>query len=115
MLVLHHENQLVSVHEHGREFFILVDPLYFEKHEEKQELKLSAPMPGNVIRVLVKAGERVSRGQQLLVMEAMKMEHAILAPEDGVVGKVLFKQGDLVNNDSELIEFSELKNAEESI
>ena len=66
-------------------------------------------MPGNVIRVLVEVGEKVSRGQQLLVMEAMKMEHTILAPADGVVGKVSFNQGDLVQNGSELIEFTQLK------
>ena len=109
MLVLHHENQLVAVHKHGREFFKRVDLLFFEKQEENLEVRLSAPMPGNVIRVLVKAGEKVSRGQQLLVMEAMKMEHTILAPADGVVGKVSFNQGDLVQNGSELIEFTQLK------
>ena len=109
LLFLHHENQLVAVHKYGREFFKRVDPLYFEKQEENREVRLSAPMPGNVIRVLVKAGEKVSRGQQLLVMEAMKMEHTILAPADGVVGKVSFNQGDLVQNGSELIEFTQLK------
>ena len=72
-------------------------------------------MPGNVIRVLVKAGERVSLGQQLLVMEAMKMEHAIVAPVDGVVEKVLFNPGDLVQNSSELIEFTQLESTEERI
>ena len=66
-------------------------------------------------RVNVKAGERVSRGQQLLVMEAMKMEHAIVAPVDGVVEKVLFNPGDLVQNGSELIEFTQLDSTEESI
>ena len=115
LLVLHHENQLVAVHEHGREFFRRVDPLFFEKQEEKGERRLSAPMPGNVIRVLVKAGERVSRGQQLLVIEAMKMEHAIVAPADGVVEKVLFNTGDLVQNGSELIEFTQLESTEERI
>ena len=109
LLVLHHENQLVAVHKHGREFFKRVDPLFFEKQEENLEVRLSAPMPGNVIRVLVKAGEKVSRGQQLLVMEAMNMEHTILAAADGVVGKVSFNQGDLVQNGSELIEFTQLK------
>ena len=109
LLVLHHESQLVAVHKHGREFFRRVDQLYFEKQEENQELRLSAPMPGKVIRVFVEAGERVSRGQHLLVVEAMKMEHAILSPSDGVVGKVLFNKGDLVQNGSELIEFTQLK------
>ena len=65
-------------------------------------------MPGNVIRVLVKAGERVSRGQQLLVMEAMKMEHTIVAPADGIVEKVHYNVGDLVQNEAELIKFSQL-------
>ena len=62
-----------------------------------------------MIRVLVRAGEKVSQGQQLLVMEAMKTEHTILAPADGIVGKVYFNQGDLVQNGSELIEFTQLK------
>ena len=112
LLVMHHENQLVAVHEHGRAYFRRVDPLFFEKQTEKGEFRLSAPMPGNVIRVLVKSGERVSRGQQLLVMEAMKMEHAIVAPVDGVVEKVLFNPGDLVQNGSELIEFTQLESTE---
>jgi len=115
LLVLHHENQLVAVHEHGRAFFRRVDPLFFEKQTEKGEFRLSAPMPGNVIRVLVKSGECVSRGQQLLVMEAMKMEHTIVAPVDGVVEKVLFNPGDLVQNGSELIEFTQHENTEERI
>ena len=105
----------MAVHENGRAFFRRVDPLFFEKQTEKGEFRLSAPMPGNVIRVLVKAGERVSRGQQLLVMEAMKMEHAIDAPVDGVVEKVLFNPGDLVQNGSELIEFTQLESTEERI
>ena len=108
LFVLHHENQLVAVHEHGRAYFRRVDPLFFEKQTEKGEFRLSAPMPGNVIRVFVKSGERVSRGQLLLVMEAMKIEHTIVAPVEGVVEKVLFNPGDLVQNGSELIEFTQL-------
>ena len=72
-------------------------------------------MPGNVIRVFVKSGERVIQGQELLVIEAMKMEHAIVAPVDGVVEKVLFNPGDLVQNGSELIEFTQLESTEERI
>ena len=115
LLVLHHENQLVAVHEQGRAYFRRVDPLFFEKQTEKAEFRLSAPMPGNVIRVLVKSGERVSQGQQLIVMEAMKMEHTVVAPEDGVVEKVLFNPGDLVQNGSELIEFTQLESTKARI
>ena len=113
VLVLHHESRLVAVHSHGRETFRRVDPLYFKKKEENQELKLFAPMPGNLLRVIVKPGEYVNRGQQLLVLEAMKMEHTILAPSDCIVLKILFNQGDLVQNGSELIEFTPLKNTDE--
>ena len=63
-------------------------------------------MPGNVIRVLVESGEKVSSGQPLLVMEAMKMEHTIVAPADGIVEKVLFQDGDLVYKDAELVKLS---------
>ena len=63
-------------------------------------------MLGNVIRVLVESGEKVSSGQPLLVMEAMKMEHTIVAPADGIVEKVLFQDGDLVYKDAELVKLS---------
>ena len=53
-------------------------------------------MPGNIIRVCVKNGEKVNRGQTLMVLEAMKMEHPILAPENGRVESLLFKEGDIV-------------------
>ncbi|MFN8864209.1 MAG: biotin/lipoyl-containing protein, partial [Flavobacteriales bacterium] len=46
-------------------------------------------MPGKVVAVLVAAGATVSRGQPLMVMEAMKMEHTIAAPADGVVAELL--------------------------
>ncbi|GMU59092.1 MAG: acetyl/propionyl-CoA carboxylase subuit alpha [Myxococcaceae bacterium] len=55
-----------------------------------------APMPGKVVKVQVKDGERVKRGQVLLVLEAMKMEQATAAPEDGVVQQVLVREGDQV-------------------
>ena len=113
--MLHHENQRRGVNEHGLAYLKWRDPLLFEMQTVKGEFRLSAPMPGNVIRVLVKAGERVSRGQQLLVMEAMKMEHTIVAPVDGVVEKVLFNRGDLVQNGSKLIEFTQLESTEERI
>ena len=64
---------------------------------------LRAPMPGRVIAVHVVAGAAVRRGDVLLVLEAMKMEHAIVAPADGVASLVLFKVGDLVDEGVELL------------
>jgi acetyl/propionyl-CoA carboxylase alpha subunit len=65
---------------------------------------LVSPMPGAVRRTFVAAGDRVVRGQLLLVLEAMKMEHSIRAPRDGVVRRLLVKEGDLVEAGVELAE-----------
>jgi 3-methylcrotonyl-CoA carboxylase alpha subunit len=65
---------------------------------------LRSPMPGRVRRSFAKEGESVARGQVLLVLEAMKMEHAIRAPRDGVVGAVHVREGDLVEAGVELVE-----------
>jgi len=66
--------------------------------------KYCAPMPGKVVRMCVKEGERVKVGQVLVVVEAMKMENSITAVEEGVVVKVGAKEGDLVNVKALLVE-----------
>ena len=65
--------------------------------------RLTAPMPGKVVSFAVKAGDRVSQGQPLAVMEAMKMEHTIAAPADGVVQELLYAPGDQVMDGDELL------------
>jgi len=65
--------------------------------------RLTAPMPGKVVSFQVKAGDTVSRGQALAVMEAMKMEHTIAAPADGVVAEILYAPGDQVLEGAELL------------
>ncbi len=57
---------------------------------------LLAPMPGRVQRILVVAGDRVARGQVVMILEAMKMEHAIRAPREGTVTRLAHREGDLV-------------------
>ena len=57
---------------------------------------LGAPMPGRVTRVTVSVGDPVTRGQELMVVEAMKMENAMVAPTDGVVKSLAVKVGDMV-------------------
>ena len=69
--------------------------------------RLAAPMPGKVIALLVKAGDAVSRGQALAVMEAMKMEHTLHAPRDGVVAELLHAVGDQVAEGGELLRLAE--------
>lgn len=69
--------------------------------------ELLAPMPGQIRAVNVSEGERVTRGQTLLVLEAMKMEIRIQAPADGLVKKLLVKQGQTVEREQILIEIEE--------
>ena len=64
---------------------------------------LAAPMPGKVIQVMVEAGARVKKGEPLLILEAMKMEHTITAPKDGVVKLINFAAGEQVLEGAELI------------
>jgi 3-methylcrotonyl-CoA carboxylase alpha subunit len=70
---------------------------------EHGEGRLTAPMPGKVIAVLVEAGASVEKGAPLLVMEAMKMEHTIVAPAAGTVGEILFGVGDQVTDGAQLL------------
>ena len=65
--------------------------------------KLTAPMPGKVVQLLVRPGDKVARGQALAVMEAMKMEHTLHAPRDGEVGELLYRVGDQVAEGAELL------------
>ena len=60
---------------------------------EAEHVRLTAPMPGSILRVEVVAGDRVEARQPLLVLEAMKMEHPLLAPIDGVVEAVSVEAG----------------------
>ena len=69
--------------------------------------RLTAPMPGKVIQVLVKVGDQVARGRPLIVLEAMKMEHTVAAPADGTVKSVRYAAGDFVEEGTELLSLEE--------
>ena len=68
---------------------------------------LTAPMPGNVLVTHVSVGDHVEKGQLLLVLEAMKMEHRINAPISGVVEELKVQEGDQVANGELLIILSD--------
>ncbi|WP_118181649.1 acetyl/propionyl/methylcrotonyl-CoA carboxylase subunit alpha [Paraburkholderia phosphatilytica] len=70
---------------------------------EHGEGRLTAPMPGKIIAVLVEAGAVVEKGAPLMVMEAMKMEHTIGAPAAGKVTEVLYAVGDQVADGAQLL------------
>ncbi|MBM3626107.1 MAG: biotin/lipoyl-binding protein, partial [Alphaproteobacteria bacterium] len=67
------------------------------------EERVLAPMPATVTRVAVKMGDAVSRGQTLVVLEAMKMEIAMAAPHDGIVRNVACAAGDMAKEGAELV------------
>lgn len=66
--------------------------------------KIQASMAGNVWKVLVKEGEEVKTGQEVVILESMKMEIPITAQADGKVQKIYVNEGDFVNEADDLIE-----------
>uniref|UniRef100_A0A8B9KZ20 Methylcrotonyl-CoA carboxylase subunit 1 n=1 Tax=Astyanax mexicanus TaxID=7994 RepID=A0A8B9KZ20_ASTMX len=67
-----------------------------------------APMSGTIEKIFVKAGDTVQKGDPLVVMIAMKMEHTIRAPKAGVIKKVLFREGSQASRHAPLVEFEEV-------
>ena len=64
---------------------------------------LTAPMPGKILEVKVADGQTVEAGELLLVMEAMKMEHAVKAVSDGKISEMYVKTGDQVESGANLL------------
>jgi glutaconyl-CoA/methylmalonyl-CoA decarboxylase subunit gamma len=73
-------------------------------HTQTTNIAIKAPLPGTIITVLVKPGDKVAMGQKLLTMEAMKMENNVLSEKDGIVRDVLVKPGQTVAQNDVLVE-----------
>ncbi|AZE89986.1 acetyl/propionyl/methylcrotonyl-CoA carboxylase subunit alpha [Pseudomonas orientalis] len=82
----------------------LFDPIAVAEAGHSLQGGLTAPMNGSIVRVLVDIGQRVEAGAQLVVLEAMKMEHSIRAPEAGVVKALFCQEGEMVAEGSALVE-----------
>jgi len=87
--------------------FTLPDPLDGQGGDDAGGDFISAPMPGLVSLVNVKAGDAVTAGDALIVMEAMKMEHTLTAPRDGAVEEILAEVGDQVEDGAILLRLKE--------
>ncbi|HEV7765155.1 MAG TPA: biotin/lipoyl-containing protein [Thermoanaerobaculia bacterium] len=72
-----------------------------------RDASMSAPMPGLVLKILVRQGDVVAKGAPLLILEAMKMEHQITAPRDGVIASIDCREADLVQPGVELVTMKE--------
>ncbi|PWS28104.1 acetyl-CoA carboxylase biotin carboxyl carrier protein subunit [Pedobacter yonginense] len=68
-------------------------------------LDVKAPMPGLVLKVIVEEGTEIKKGDNLLILEAMKMENILKSPSDGIVKKISVNQGDKVEKNQVLIQF----------
>ncbi len=91
----------------GRAKLALFDPFHFEAQDAANEGRLTALMPGRVVKVMASVGDKIAKGQPLIIMEAMKMEHTIVSPRDGVVERVAFQVGQMVPADAVLFAFAE--------
>ena len=72
-----------------------------------RDASMSAPMPGLVLKILVREGDVVAKGAPLLILEAMKMEHQIVAPRDGEIAAIHCREGELVQGGVELVTLKE--------
>ncbi|SFG59450.1 biotin/lipoyl-containing protein [Pedobacter insulae] len=87
------------------EFDQLLKQLGMDSLAVNKVQQIKAPMPGLVLNVLVSEGDEVKKGDNLLVLEAMKMENMIKSPTDGLIKKIAIKQGDKVEKNQVLINF----------
>ncbi|SEQ81916.1 Biotin-requiring enzyme [Solimonas aquatica] len=84
-----------------------LDRLAAQAHGGAED-SIRAPMPGSIVALSVQAGEAVSKGQTLLVMESMKMETTISAPRDGVIAAIRYEKGQTFDRDAVLLSLEPL-------
>jgi 3-methylcrotonyl-CoA carboxylase alpha subunit len=100
------DGDLFHVFTNGEHFALAYkDPMAHAGEAEAAGGRLTAPMPGKVVAVMVEGGQEVKKGDPLVIMEAMKMEHTIAAPSDGLVEEVLYAVGDQVADGAPLLAF----------
>ena len=82
-----------------------IEAMGFQLQSSRNISKIEAPMPGLILSVDVEEGQEVEEGDTLLVLEAMKMENAILAPQSGKIKSIAVEKGMAVEKKSLLVEF----------
>jgi 3-methylcrotonyl-CoA carboxylase alpha subunit len=107
-LPVHADNERVSLHDvNGQRYTFVRAPAFaWESKEGTGGNQIIAPMPGRIVLVKAQAGDNVEEGQELLVMEAMKMELALKAPRAGTIETVSATQGEFVEADAVLVRFT---------
>ena len=110
-IVSHHQNEYELLVNGVSYTFSIETPFSLQRKKvlnsqasESTTIRLKAPMPGKILEVLVKTGGTVKAGDTLVILEAMKMQNAILASTKGIIKKVLVKEGDTTSKSDLLIE-----------
>ena len=113
-----HDQYLVGHHQEGNRHEVsfsdrnvwleLFDPLAMKRRRREEEdgggeSHVRAIMPGRVVKILVAVGDEVTKGQGILILEAMKMENEIVAPKDGKVASIPVEAGKAVDNGDDLM------------
>jgi len=97
----------VAVMQNGETWTLaLHDPFLFAEVAGVASDRMTAPMPGKIVQILVRAGEEVKQGQAVAVLEAMKMEHTLKAPADAHIDSVEVAVGDQVGEGASIVRFA---------
>ena len=98
----------------GNQFLLKRDDLlystefFIDEDDSASGNSVKSPMPGKVLQIKVNIGDNVSKGQSLLIVEAMKMENSITSPRDGIIAEIKTNEGDMVDGNSALIILEEI-------
>jgi len=103
--VVRHDQDLTILCDGHSHLLTVEDPSLLGAEQEEVVGRLTASMPGKVVAIMVAAGDQVERGDPLVILEAMKMEHTITAPVAGTVSNLFYVVGDIVSEGAELISF----------
>ena len=104
--ILVHGERITIVRNGCNTELLAIDRLAPPAQEDAGDAKLIAATPARVVSVFILPGERVARGQRLLILEAMKVEMSFVAPRDGVVEAVHVAAGELVQEGTTLVTFA---------
>ena len=97
------DDDLLLIQTHKGNLLFKILPKFNINQEEAIKGGLTAPMPGKVVEIKIKKGSNIKKGDTLLILEAMKMEHKVLAPDNGKIKEVLIKENDQVENGQTLV------------
>ena len=104
LLTIKINNKVTSIYVKDR-FDLLLEKLGMNKKVGKLINDIKAPMPGLILDIRVEVGDSITKGDPLLVLEAMKMENILKSANDGVVKAILVGKGDSVEKNQVLIQF----------